>query len=44
MNMKAGPLQQWSALVDRVALILAELPTDVDLRTVIDTIRPLLND
>jgi hypothetical protein len=36
--------QQWGVLVDRVALVLAELPTDADLRTVIDAVRPLLNE
>jgi hypothetical protein len=35
--------QRWGALVDRVALVLAELPADADLRTVIDAIGPLLN-
>jgi hypothetical protein len=31
--------QRWSVPVDRVALVLAELPTDTDLRTVIDARR-----
>jgi hypothetical protein len=35
--------QRWGALVDRVAVVLAELPADADLRTVIDAVRPLLN-
>jgi hypothetical protein len=35
--------QRWSVLVDRVALVLAELPTDADLRTVIDAVGPLFN-
>jgi hypothetical protein len=35
--------QRWGVLVDRVALVLAELPADADLRTVIDAVVPLLN-
>jgi hypothetical protein len=35
--------QRWGVLVDRFALVLAELPTDADLRTVIDAVGPLLN-
>src|SRR4051794_21756809 len=34
--------QRRSARVDRVALVLAELPTDTNLRTVIDAVGPLL--
>jgi hypothetical protein len=42
-NASEDHYQRWGALVDRVRLVLAELPADADLRTVIDTVRPLLN-
>jgi hypothetical protein len=42
-NRREKHYQRWGALVDRVAVVLAELPTDADLRTVIDAVRPLLN-